>query len=29
VEVSHQYLPQEDTIIEGTTIEPFEEALGL
>jgi hypothetical protein len=29
VEESHQYLPQEDTIIEGTIIEPFEEALSL
>jgi hypothetical protein len=27
MEESHQYLPQEDTIIEGTIIELFEEAL--
>jgi hypothetical protein len=29
VEESHQYLSQEDTIIEGTIIELFEEALSL
>jgi hypothetical protein len=29
VEDGHQFLHQEDTIIEGTIIELFEEALGL
>jgi hypothetical protein len=29
VEDGHQFLPQEDTIIEGAIIELFEEALGL
>jgi hypothetical protein len=28
VEESHQYLPQEDTIIKGTIIELFEKAFG-